>query len=91
MAHIASNKKKVVNRLKRIKGQIEGLERLVAGDGDCIKTLQSLAACRGAIGGLFSDLVQEHVLHHVVSNVVKPSKRDQAALELAEIIKSYWR
>jgi len=91
MAHLEANKKKIVNRLKRIKGQVEGIERLIEKDEDCIKTLQTLAACRGAINGLFSDLTQDHLIHHVVTNASKPNKRDQAALELAEIIKTYWK
>ena len=91
MAHIATNKPKIINRLKRIKGQIEGIERLVDNEGECIKTLQTLAACRGAINGLFSELAQEHLAHHVVSNPTKPTKRYKAAIELAEIIKTYWK
>lgn len=91
MAHIATNTKKILNRLKRIKGQIEGIERSVTNDEDCFRTLQSLAACRGAINGLFSELAQEHLIHHVVVNAASPTKRDQAALDLAEIIKTYWK
>jgi len=91
MAHISANRKKIINRLKRIKGQIEGIERLVEDDGECFKTLQSIAACRGAINGLFSELAQEHILHHIVSDPKRPTKNDRAALDLADIIKSYWK
>ncbi|MCB0362028.1 MAG: metal/formaldehyde-sensitive transcriptional repressor [Bdellovibrionales bacterium] len=91
MAHIVSNRDKIIKRLRRIKGQVEGVERLIEGEQDCFKVLQSLAACRGALNGLFAELTQEHLMNHVVSNSVKPTKQDKAALELAEIIKTYWK
>jgi DNA-binding FrmR family transcriptional regulator len=90
MAHLSENGKALA-RIKRIRGQLEAVERAIENDSDCFKTLQTLAACKGAINGLFSDLTIEHILNHAVENSRKPNDREKAALDVAELIKKYWK
>jgi DNA-binding FrmR family transcriptional regulator len=47
MSHIA-NDRRVLSRIRRIKGQMEGLERAVLEGEDCYRVLQQTAAARGA-------------------------------------------
>lgn len=90
MAHI-SNNKKLLSRINKIRGQIDAVERLIQAESDCYKVLQTVAACRGAMNGLFSELVQEHISEHIVKNMKATKKEDQAALELIDLLKSYWK
>ena len=51
MAHTGKDKERLLNRIRRIKGQINGIEKAVCHDEECSKVLQTIAACRGAING----------------------------------------
>lgn len=86
MAHIA-NDKKLLARVRRIRGQIEGLERAIEEGNDCYAVLQQTAAVRGALGGLMAELIEGHIRHHVNS----ARGREQATEELMEIVRSYLR
>jgi DNA-binding FrmR family transcriptional regulator len=57
---------KLVARARRIRGQIEAVERnLTNGVEDCADTLQLLAACRGAINSLMAEVMEDHIRDHV--------------------------
>ena len=52
MAHTIRERAKLLNRVKRIRGQLNGVEKLLEAEGDCGAVLQTLAATRGALNGL---------------------------------------
>ena len=61
MPHSPEEKKRVVTRLRRIKGQTEALERAVEAGTDCGELLQQLAALRGATNGLMAEVLESHL------------------------------
>jgi FrmR/RcnR family transcriptional regulator, repressor of frmRAB operon len=61
MPHSAEERKRVITRLRRIKGQTEALERAVDAGTDCGELLQQLAALRGATYGLMADVLESHM------------------------------
>jgi DNA-binding FrmR family transcriptional regulator len=65
MAHLAANKQQLINRVRRIAGQVEAIERALTEDADCSVTLQRVAAARGAINGLLDEIVEDHLREHV--------------------------
>ncbi len=88
MAHTANDGgKKLLARVRRIRGQIEGIERAIQEDTDCYAVLQQTAAVRGALGGLMAELIDGHVRHHVNN----ATERERATDELMEIVRSYLR
>lgn len=90
MAHIISDKQKLLNRIRRIRGQVDGIERALEEDQDCVQTLQTLVACHGALKGLMAEIIQDHIRHHVVEPGHKPTTRQsKAAEELIEVVNSY--
>lgn len=57
---------KLVSRAKRIRGQIEAVERALSDEKeDCADTLQLLAACRGAINSLMAEVMEDHIRDHI--------------------------
>ena len=54
MSHTIKDKKKLLSRIRRIKGQSEAIERALEGDSDCEDILQLVASCRGALNGLMA-------------------------------------
>ena len=90
MPHVAREKVKLLNRLKRIKGQIEAIERAVEADGECARVLQQATACRGALDGFIGEVIEDHIREHMVDPAApRDDPRVQAAEELVAIVHSY--
>ena len=91
MSHVFKDKPRLVARVRRIKGQVEAVERALDGDGvDCMDVLQLVASVRGAINGLMAELVEGHVGHHVVAAPTDDARR-QGADELIQILRTYMK
>ncbi len=91
MAHLIRDKKKLLNRIHRIRGQVDAIERaLERDDDDCSGVLQSIAACRGAINGLMAEVIEGHVRFHVIDPDSSPtSDQAKAAQKLIDVVKTY--
>ncbi len=61
MPHTPQEKKRALARLRRIRGQAEALERALEAGADCGPVLQQLAAIRGAVNGLMSEVLESHL------------------------------
>lgn len=92
MSHLIRDKKKLLNRVKRIRGQLNAIERELEEERDCTETLQTIAACRGAINGLMIQVLEGHIRLHVIDPDSKPTtEQAQAAQELIDVIRTYLR
>jgi DNA-binding FrmR family transcriptional regulator len=90
VTHTIREKEKLVLRVRRIRGQIEALERALTDEIECSDVLQLITAARGALNGLMAELVEDHVRFHVLDPKQKPtSEQALAADELVDIIRSY--
>ena len=67
MAHTIRDKQKLISRVRRIRGQIEAIERALAREEDCTRILQTIAASRGAINGLMAEVVEDQIRVHVAN------------------------
>ena len=88
MAHIVENKKKLLARISRIRGQINGVEKAVEEDRECGEVLLTLAACRGALNSLMAEILEGHVRQHLLGSSAKAPQLT-AGEELIEVIKRY--
>ena len=89
MNHIANEKAKLLNRLKRMRGQIEAMERAVDADNECAAVLQQATACRGALDGFIAEVIEDHIREHMMSPRTDPDARSAASEELIEIVHQY--
>jgi DNA-binding FrmR family transcriptional regulator len=87
MAHIIQNKKKLLARISRFRGQINGLEKAVNAERECGEILLTLAACRGAMNALMAEILEGHVRQHLLGS--DSQKDPSAAEELIEVINRY--
>ena len=88
MAHIAADKAKILARVNRIKGQLEAFSKAVDSDEDCYKVLQLLASCRGAMNGLMSEVIENHIREHIVEAENK-KMASESGDDLIEIMRSF--
>lgn len=90
MSHVAAEKQKLLNRLKRLRGQVDALERAVNGDVECARVLQQATACRGALEGFIAEVIEDHIREHMIEPDLPVSDpKVQAAEELVAIVRSY--
>jgi DNA-binding FrmR family transcriptional regulator len=87
MSHTVAKKIKLLHRVRRIRGQIEAVERALEAEAGCGAVLQRIAAARGAMNALMSEVVEEHVMTHVLSS--KARANVVAADELIDVVKTY--
>jgi FrmR/RcnR family transcriptional regulator, repressor of rcnA expression len=88
VSHTIREKTKLLNRVRRIRGQIEAVERALDQEIGCSDVLQLIAGARGAINGLMAEVIEDHVHSHLVDSVHE-SERAQAAEELLDVVRSY--
>jgi FrmR/RcnR family transcriptional regulator, repressor of frmRAB operon len=90
MAHTIRDKKKLLNRVRRVRGQIEAVERLLENDNNCAGILQQIAACRGSINSLMSEVLEGHIRFHLVERGQSHKfRKSNAVEEVVRITKSY--
>jgi DNA-binding FrmR family transcriptional regulator len=92
MPHTVRDRTKLMNRVSRIRGQLNGIEKSLERDGDCGAILQQLAACRGALNGLMAEILEDHVRYHVVDPDIPPdSEQAEATEQLIDLVRAYLR
>ena len=90
MSHTKTEKQKLLTRIRRVRGQLEAVERAVEAQAECEAVLQQIMACRGALDGLVAEVVEHHIRTHVVDpSAPRQHPRSKAAEQLVEIIHSY--
>ncbi len=90
MAHVTTEKVKLLNRLKRLRGQLDAIERAVSEDSECSRVLQQATACRGAMDGFIAEVIEDHIREHMVDpDAAHDDPRVQAAEELVAIVHTY--
>jgi FrmR/RcnR family transcriptional regulator, repressor of frmRAB operon len=91
MSHLTREKSKLLNRIRRLKGQVEAIERaLLDNDTDCDRLMQMIAACRGAMAGLMGEVIEDHILNHLVDSEQHPGVLDgEAAGQLIDVVRAY--
>lgn len=90
MAHTIRDKKKLLHRISRIRGQVNAIEKALEEGKDCSMVLLNLAACRGALNSLMAEILEGHIRFHVLDPGRKPTAdQAEAAQELIDVIKSY--
>ena len=72
-------KVKLLQRVRRLRGQLDAVERALNSDEDCGDQLMFLAAVRGGVNGLMGEVLEDHIRFHLTSG-----SKEQIAPELAE-------
>jgi DNA-binding FrmR family transcriptional regulator len=85
VAHTIRDKKKLLTRARRLKGQAEAIERALVDERDCGEVLQQLAAVRGAANALMATVLEGHLKEHL------SGLHSQDAKTLLEIVRTYFK
>lgn len=88
MSHTIQNKARLLARVRRLKGQLEAIERGFEAELGCADILQLVASVRGAMNGLTAELMEDHIRHHVLEPTSDVDRR-RGGEELIEILRTY--
>lgn len=90
MSHTVKHKSKLLARVKRIKGQLDAVERALEAELGCTDVLMLVASVRGAVGGLTTELLEDHIRHHVVDpDREKDPEKAKGAADLIDVVRTY--
>jgi len=88
MGHTVQQRPKLLARIRRLKGQMEAIERALETGAPCGDVLNLVASVRGAVNGLTSELIEDHIREHVMQAENKTAAQ-KGATELIEVVKMY--
>ena len=92
MEHTIQEKTKLQQRVRRLRGQVEAIERALEADADCAKVMQLAVSVRGAASSLMAELLEDHIRMHV-SDPARDRDRERAkgAKHLIDVVHAYLR
>jgi FrmR/RcnR family transcriptional regulator, repressor of rcnA expression len=86
MSHTSREKLDLVNRTKKVIGQLDSVLKGLNEDEPCAEVLHRLAAARGAINSLMGELMEDHILNHMPKN---SKSAEEAAEDMIQIVRTY--
>ena len=89
MPHTIRDQKKLLIRVRRIKGQTEALEQALEWETECAAVLQQIAAIRGAVNGLMAEVLEGHIREHLGPEAVSPKERRKDLEQVVGVLRSY--
>lgn len=92
MSHTIKGKQKLLNRVRRIRGQVDAIERALEDEIGCVEVLQQITSCRGAMNGLLTVVLEDHIRTHLVdANAGSGNMPSDAKEQLIDIVHSYFK
>jgi DNA-binding FrmR family transcriptional regulator len=85
--HTVRDKQKLLARVRRLRGQIEAIERSLETQAGCEQVMHLIAGARGAMAGLMAEVLEDHVRTHLTDDpaALKP----EAVEQLLDVVRTY--
>jgi DNA-binding FrmR family transcriptional regulator len=80
---------KLVARIKRIRGQVDTIERSLTGGDDCADVLMLLANVRGGINSLMAEVLEDHIRLHLLTPEKAIANPHELAEDMIELVRAY--
>jgi DNA-binding FrmR family transcriptional regulator len=88
--HTIRKKPELLNRVRRISGQVKAIENALNSEQECGAVLQLIASVRGATNGLMAEILEEHIRMHVLGMNDQPDEmRLKGADEVVDVVRTY--
>jgi DNA-binding FrmR family transcriptional regulator len=82
-------KQKLLARVKRIRGQVDSVERFLTSEDDCADVLMLLANIRGGINSLMAEVLEDHIRHHMLPGKAAAAPSTELAEDLIDLVRAY--
>ena len=88
--HTNKERERLLQRVRRIRGQLNAVEKTLVADEDCSTVIHGLTGCRGALDSLLFEVLEGHIRFHIVDPTKRPtSEQAKATQELIDVLRSY--
>jgi len=87
--HIDKEKQKLLARIKRIRGQVNAIERSLSDEDDCADILMLLANVRGGINSLMAEVLEDHIRLHMMNPGKTTFPTQDIAEDLIDLVRAY--
>jgi DNA-binding FrmR family transcriptional regulator len=85
----SGDKEQLLNRLRRLEGQVRGVERMVEDDRYCIDVVTQITAIQAALDKVALGLLEDHAQHCVIG--AEPAEQDERTAELMDTVRRLMR
>ena len=89
MSHTIRNRKKLTQRVARIRGQLDAVTRALDDESECGEVLRLIASARGAMNGLMAEVLEDHIRSHAFRGAKANSEDASATEDLVSVVRSY--
>jgi DNA-binding FrmR family transcriptional regulator len=89
MTQTAKDKQKLVARTRRIRGQVDAIERSLSTGDDCADVLMLLANIRGGVNSLMAEILEDHIRHHMTGSEKNAVPVTELAEDLIDLVRAY--
>jgi len=90
MSHTLHEKTKLLQRVRRLRGQVDAIGRALEADADCAKVMQLTVSARGAANSLMAELLEDHIRMHVSDPAnERDRQRAKGAKHLIQVLHAY--
>ncbi|MFP6561127.1 formaldehyde-responsive transcriptional repressor FrmR [Paraburkholderia sp. B3] len=91
MPHSPEEKKRVLTRVRKVRGQLDALERALEEGADCGPVLQQLAAIRGAINGVMAGVLESHLREEFTQAAGSAEDASGSIDDVVTLVRTYLR
>lgn len=91
MPHSPAEKKRVLGRVRRVRGQLDALEAALEQGADCAPVLQQIAAIRGAVNGLMASVLESHLREEFTSLGDITEAQRSSIDDVVSLVRTYLR
>jgi FrmR/RcnR family transcriptional regulator, repressor of rcnA expression len=88
MSHLEKEKQKLVARIRRIRGQVDSIERSLTNGAECADVLMLLANVRGGVNSLMAEVLEDHIRLHMLTEK-SPHPPTELAEDLIDLVRAY--
>jgi len=85
------SKEDLIRRLKKIEGQVKGLQRMIENDKSCVEVLIQVAAIRAAINKVGTIIFEHHSRGCIINAVKNEANQEEAIEELINVLTKFIR
>jgi DNA-binding FrmR family transcriptional regulator len=89
MTPLDKEKQKLIARIKRIRGQVDSIERSLSTGDDCADILMLMANVRGGINSLMAEVLEDHIRLHLLASEKSSTPPQELAEDLIDLVRAY--
>lgn len=82
-------KQKLIARIKRIRGQVDSIERSLTTGDDCADVLMLMANVRGGINSLMAEVLEDHIRLHLLASDKATTQPHELAEDMIDLVRAY--